>query len=133
MEQLEARAAVLDRQVEGTALKMKENLSEACKAHEMELANMNAANAVMKAQLGKARADVKDLQEETEDRQAENSALRSHLIRDNERIKQLREELASNRKLLADNQTKDDEVIASGKAEIEALQAKVLEMEDKHT
>jgi hypothetical protein len=30
MEQLEARAAVLDRQVEGAALKMKENLSEVC-------------------------------------------------------------------------------------------------------
>ena len=35
-------------------------------------------------------------------------------------IKQLREELASNQKLLADNQKKDDEVIASGKAEVEA-------------
>jgi hypothetical protein len=33
--------------------------------------------------------------------------------------------------LLADNQTKGDEIIASGKAQVEALKAKVLEMEDK--
>ena len=48
-----------------------------------------------------------------------------------DRMKQLREELASNRKLLADNQKKDDEIIASGKAEVEALKAKVLEMGEK--
>jgi hypothetical protein len=33
--------------------------------------------------------------------------------------------------LLADNQTKDDEIIASGKAQVEALKAYVLEMENK--
>ena len=78
-------------------------MSEVCKAHEKELADMNSANAVMKAKLGKAPADVKDLQEE----------------------------LASNQDLLADNQTKDDEIIASGKAQVEALKAYVLEMENK--
>ena len=39
------------------------------------------------------------------------------------RLKQLREELASNQKLLAHNQKMDDEIIASGKAEVEALKA----------
>jgi chromosome segregation ATPase len=81
--------------------------------------------------------------------QAENSALRSHLEKEiedtlekldaqvkkcqeqDDRIKQLREELAANRKLLADNQKKDDEIIASSKAEVEALKAKVLEMGEK--
>jgi chromosome segregation ATPase len=44
---------------------MKENLSEVGKAHEKELADMNAANAVLKAQLEKALAEVKDLQQQT--------------------------------------------------------------------
>jgi hypothetical protein len=57
MEQLEARAAVLGRELEGAALEMKEKLSEVCKAHDKELANMNAANAVLKAHLEKTRAD----------------------------------------------------------------------------
>ena len=124
-------------------------MSEVCKAHERELADMNAANAVLKAQLEKALANVKDLHQQTVDRQAENSALRSHLEKEiedtsgkldglgkkcqeqDDRIKQLREELAANRKLLADNQKKDDEIIASSKAEVEALKAKVLEMGEK--
>jgi hypothetical protein len=33
--------------------------------------------------------------------------------------------------LLADNQKKNNEIIASGKAEVEALKAKVLGMEEK--
>ena len=126
---------------------MEVKLSEVCKAHERELADMNAANAVLKAQLEKALANVNDLHQQTVDRQAENSALRSHLEKEiedtsgkldglgkkcqeqDERIKQLREELASNRKLLADNQKKDDEIIASGKAEVEALKALVSALE----
>jgi len=44
---------------------MKEKLSEGGKAHEKELADMNAANAVLKAQLEKALEDVKDLQQQT--------------------------------------------------------------------
>ena len=39
---------------------MEEKLSEVSKAHEKELANMNAANTVLKAQLQKALTDVKD-------------------------------------------------------------------------
>ena len=45
------------------------------------------------------------------------------------RLKQLREELASNQKLLADNKKNDDQVIASGKAEIQALKAQVSALE----
>ena len=44
---------------------MKENLNKVGKAHEKELADMNAANAVLKARLEKALADVKDLQQQT--------------------------------------------------------------------
>jgi DNA repair exonuclease SbcCD ATPase subunit len=44
---------------------MKENLSEVGKAHEKERADMNAANGVLKAQLEKALAEVKDLQQQT--------------------------------------------------------------------
>ena len=124
-------------------------MSEVCKAHDKELANMNAANAVLKARLEKALANVEDLHQQTVDRQSENSALRSHLEKEiedtwekldeqvkkcqeqDDRIKQLREELASNQKLLADNQKNDDQVIASGKAEIQALKNKVLALEEK--
>ena len=127
---------------------MEEKLSEVCKAHKRELVDMNAANAVLKAQLEKALANVNDLHQQTVDRQAENSALRSHLEKEiedtlekldaqvkkcqeqDERIKQLREELASNQKLLADNQRKDDEIIASSKAQIQALTNKVLALEE---
>jgi DNA repair exonuclease SbcCD ATPase subunit len=42
-----------------------ESLGELCEAEEKELADMNAANAVLKAQLEKALADVKDLQQQT--------------------------------------------------------------------
>ena len=42
-----------------------ESLSELCEAEEKELADMNVANAVLKAQLEKALADVKDLQQQT--------------------------------------------------------------------
>ena len=58
---------------------MEEKLSEVCKAHKRELVDMNAANAVLKAQLEKALANVNDLHQQTVDRQTENSALRSHL------------------------------------------------------
>ena len=45
-------------------------MSEVSKAHEKELADMNAANVVLKAQLEKAPADVKDLQQQTVDKLA---------------------------------------------------------------
>ena len=124
-------------------------MSEVSIAHEKELADMNAANAVMKAQLEQALMDVKNLQQQSVDRQAENSALRSQLEKEiedkseklgelgkkcqekDDRIQRLREELASNQKLLADNKKKDDQVIASGKAEIQALNSKVLALEEK--
>jgi chromosome segregation ATPase len=103
-------------------------------------------------QLENALADVKDLHQQTLDRQAQISALRFQLEKElqdtlekldglgkkcqeqDDRIKQLREELASNHKLLAllaDNKMKDDEIIASGKAEIVSLKAKVLKVENK--
>ncbi len=44
---------------------MKENFSEVGKAHEKELADMNAAHEVLKAQLEKALAEVKALQQQT--------------------------------------------------------------------
>ena len=44
---------------------MKENLNEVGKAHEQELADMKAANAVLKAQLEQALVEVKDLQQQT--------------------------------------------------------------------
>ena len=40
---------------------MDEKLSDVCKAHEKEVATMNAANAVLKAQLEKALADSKHM------------------------------------------------------------------------
>ena len=124
-------------------------MSEVSKAHGKELSEMNAANAVMKAQVEKALANVKDFKQQTVDRQAENSALQSQLEKEvegtskklgglgkkcqeqDDRIQQLREELACNQKLLADNKKKDDQVIASGKAEIQALKAQVSALE-KH-
>jgi chromosome segregation ATPase len=57
-----------------TQQEMREKLSEVSKAHEKELADMTAANAVPKAQLEKAPADVKDLQQQTVDRLAERLA-----------------------------------------------------------
>ncbi len=48
---------------------------------------MNAANAVLKAQLEKALADVKDLQQQAVD-------VRSLLIRYNHRIKQMKDKLS---------------------------------------
>ena len=39
---------------------MEKKLSDVCKAHEQELANVNAANAVMKAHLEKTRAQEKE-------------------------------------------------------------------------
>ena len=42
-------------------LALEEKLSEGYKAHENEVSKIKAANAVLKAQLGNALADVKDL------------------------------------------------------------------------
>ena len=143
--QLKAQVAVLDRKLEGAALEMKEKLSEVSKAHDKELAEMNAANAVLQAQVEKALADVKNLQsslgigtalrsqleKEVEDKSEKLSGLGKKCQVQVDRIKQLREELASNQKLLADNKKNDDQVIASGKAEIQALKNKVLALEEK--
>jgi chromosome segregation ATPase len=138
IEQLEARAAVLDRELEGAAL---ENSKRSVRHI-----------SILHTQLEKALADVKDSQQQIVERQAENSALRSQLEMEientwdkckqqdelrkkcqeqDDRIQQLGEELASTHKLLADNKMKDDEVIASGKAEIVSLKAKVLALEKK--
>jgi len=45
---------------------MEQKLSDVCKAHEQELADMNTANAVMKAHLEKTRADSDGGQKEKE-------------------------------------------------------------------
>jgi len=52
---------------------LEERLSEVCKAHEKELAGMNAENAVLKDQLEKALAGVKDLQEQMQHQVEETS------------------------------------------------------------
>jgi predicted nucleic acid-binding Zn-ribbon protein len=69
---------------------MKENLSEVGKAHEKELEDMNAANAVLKAQLEKALAEVKDLQQQIVDKQAEIAVLKEEVSGFEKKIRELR-------------------------------------------
>ena len=45
---------------------MDEKLSDVCKAHEKEVADMNAVNAVLKAHLEKSRADSEACEKEKE-------------------------------------------------------------------
>ena len=71
-------------------------MSKVGKAHEKELADMNAANAVLEAQLEKALEDVKDLQQQTsamgaslEARNAETASAKAALSSLDKKLKEM--------------------------------------------
>ena len=106
---------------------MEERNNEFCKAQGEELADMNAANAVLKSQLEKALADVKDLQQQTVDRQAINQELHAAMK------KELQEaEAARNQsfKTLQAQQTENDNCKRS-MAELEERLSEVCKAHEK--
>ena len=106
---------------------MEERNNELCKAQGGELADMNAANAVLKIQLEQALADVKDLQQQTVDRQAINQELHAAMK------KELQEaEAARNQsfKTLQAQQTENDNCKRS-MAELEERLSEVCKAHEK--
>jgi chromosome segregation ATPase len=100
-----------------TKQEMREKLSEVSKAHEKELADMNAANAALTAQLEKAPADVKDLQQQTVDKlaarlaaaEAELEAKKGQCISLQSALNNVTEELEAVRRKVSKAETKSAE------------------------
>jgi predicted nucleic acid-binding Zn-ribbon protein len=103
---------------------MKENLSEVGKAHEKELANMNAANAVLNAQLEKAlqaqQTENDNLKRSTTELLKECMGFEADILAKGAEIERFKTQIAEQEK---------SHIIASGKEEIEALKDQVSALE----
>ena len=116
-------------------------MSEVGKAHEKEMADMNAATAVLKAQLEKALADVKDLQQQTVDRQAEIAVLTEEVSALEKKIRELsknedeiREQLSATRASLEVSRVETaaaKAVLLPKDAQVDELKRRLAEMEEK--
>ncbi len=116
-------------------------MSEVGKAHEKEMADMTAATAVLKAQLEKALADVKDLQQQTVDRQAEIAVLTEEVSALEKKIRELsknedeiREQLSATRASLEVSRVETASakaVLEPKDAQVDELKRRLAEMEEK--
>jgi predicted nucleic acid-binding Zn-ribbon protein len=103
---------------------MKENLSEVGNAHEKELADMNAATAVLKAQLEKAlqaqQTENDNLKRSTTELLKECKSFEADILAKGAEIERFKTQMAEQEK---------SHIIASGKEEIEALKDQVSALE----
>ncbi len=116
-------------------------MSEVGKAHEKERADMNAANAMLKAQLEKALAEVKDLQQQIVDRQAEIAVLTEEFSALEKKIRELstnedeiREQLSATRASLEVSRVEAASakaVLQPKDAQVDELKRRLAEMEEK--